>query len=198
MTGDPPDTSTLDRMVIAGMVTRRGAPAAQDGAPRELALRVAHGGGWVEWTVLLSSPQTEAEAADLIEGDFCAFAGPAPRSAALVGPEARRLRADRALNLRPPSAEAAASPVAEPPVATREAFEAMLEEVQRLAIMLGAAVERGRIIAIMNAPDADGRLALAWRLAESGLDVEAARRALLINKIEAAAPAVDAGAALTH
>jgi hypothetical protein len=173
------------RLLVSGHV----ALAATGSALRELLLDEPDG---ERWKIILATPEAETEAGDLVEGEAVAFVGLGDR-------QARRLMADRALNLRAPGAGDASAPTAgEHPFRTREAWDAALERLEHCAAVLGGVSERGRVMAIMNSPDAEGRLALAWRLAEAGLAPEAAREALLISKIESAAPSIDAGATLQH
>jgi hypothetical protein len=68
----------------------------------------------------------------------------------------------------------------------------------QLAAEAGAAAERARIAAIMNAPDAAGRAPFAWELAQSGMTHNAALEALSIVKLSQIFPPIDAGASLTH
>ena len=77
------------------------------------------------------------------------------------------------------------------------AFIAALDKLQQTAIGLGAASERARIAAIMNAA-ATGQRALAWEFALAGTPIAMAIEALEIAKISAALPAIDAGAAYIH
>ena len=75
---------------------------------------------------------------------------------------------------------------------------AALDQLQQRALVLGAAVERARIAVIMNSESAAGRLSLAWSIAQSNLDVDAALAALEVAKISSALPAIDAGASYVH
>lgn len=199
MTAAAPETSAaarssvaisqhVSRLLIVGAVAAAATPATANGMARELRLDVGSAGRWAVWRVLLATPEAIAEAAELVEGDAVAFVGVASEPRFPDDSLARFLTADRALALRraPPSA-AMFGPGVEPPFDARAAFGAMLDRVQSLAMVMGATAERGRIIAITGAPEAKGHLALAWRLAESGLDVETALQALLIAKIEAEA-----------
>ena len=81
---------------------------------------------------------------------------------------------------------------------TRAALTAALDQLERMAMVAGAAAERARIAAILNNADAAGRLGFAWQLAQSGLDEQAAIEALTICKLASAFPPVDTGAQLSH
>ncbi len=86
----------------------------------------------------------------------------------------------------------------ESPPLTMAAFQELLDRLESTAFDFGALAERARITFIMNSPNAAGRLALAWRLAEAGLSHQAAEEALLVEKLGSAFLPVDAGASLSH
>ncbi len=189
----------VDRVLVSGRVTQRAVAATAAGDLRELRLDVQAGSAWLNWSVLLSTAEADGEAGELAEGEAVAFAGLANAPRFPGDPLARRLTADRALALR----NVVAAPLlcgdkAAAPFSAREAFSALLDQVERLALTVGASAERARIATIMGSPDAAGRLGLAWEVAKSGLDVEAALAALTISKLASALPPVDPGASRSH
>ena len=86
------------------------------------------------------------------------------------------------------------------PAAGRDmaAFMAALDQLQQRAMVLGAAAEHARIAAILNSESAVGCMSLAWAIAQSNLDRDAALSALEVAKISSALPAIDAGAMYMH
>lgn len=191
---------TIARMLVSGLVLAPLSPAPPDaGGQRELTLNVDDAGRAVEWRIWLATPEAIADAADLVEGEAVAFAGYADRPRFPDDPMARRLTADRALAVRDRRSRPASEVAALPTILERlDELERTIESIAMRAIEVGIAGERLRIALILNAPAAVGRLALAWRLAETGVTPQAAHEALLIEKLQSLSPAVDVGAQLTH
>jgi hypothetical protein len=93
---------------------------------------------------------------------------------------------------RPRKVKKAASTV------TLAEFHAALERLERVAFAAGCAAERLRIAMILNSEAARGCPGLAWALAATGLDPEAACDALMVAKLASTLPPIDAGARLSH
>ena len=188
---------TAARALLMGYVESRVASAAGDAIYREIVLTEKPGDVSTLWSVRLASSEADVEADDLAEGDVIAFAGVVECLSGLDGRPLRRFIADRALTLRAPVSAPPSSPARPENVNFKDLGE-MIGRVEALSKIIGAGLERQRIQAIMNAPDAIGRQSLAWGLAEAGLTVEAALEALRIGKLASTFMPIDQGASLTH
>jgi len=130
------------RALLTGFVEVRAKPAAEGGAHRVLTLAEKPGVATTLWKVVLATPEADAEAGELAEGEAVAFAGAVIHGRSREGVALRSLTADRALALSTP---AVSSPkLDEADHVTGDQIREMFRQVESHSQILGVVAERSR------------------------------------------------------